>query len=116
MDTFINIIGLASFIYLFILGAKTLKAKITPRPPVYLPVPRTIAAQVQTRLCDKEYEGMPCRIFSSVENDFTLIYTPKPLSRESAEAIIRKQRNGPTGTVELTFFGEYTQFKNRARV
>ena len=33
-----------------------------------------------------------------------------------AEAIIRKQRNGPTGTVELTFFGEYTQFKNRARV
>lgn len=30
-----------------------------------------------------------------------------------AEAIIRKQRNGPTGTVELTFFGEYTQFKNR---
>ena len=33
-----------------------------------------------------------------------------------AEAIVRKQRNGPTGTVELTFFGEYTQFKNRARV
>lgn len=33
-----------------------------------------------------------------------------------AEAIIRKQRNGPTGTVELTFFGEFTQFKNRARV
>ena len=32
-----------------------------------------------------------------------------------AEAIIRKQRNGPTGTVELVFFGEYTQFKNRAR-
>ena len=91
MDTFISIIGLASFIYLFILGAKTLKAKITPRPPVYLPVPRTIAAQVQTRLCDKEYEGMPCRIFSSDENDFTLIYTPKPLSRESAEAIIRNE-------------------------
>ena len=32
-----------------------------------------------------------------------------------AEAIVRKQRNGPTGTIDLTFFGEYTQFKNRAR-
>ncbi len=31
-----------------------------------------------------------------------------------AEAIIRKQRNGPTGTVPLTFFGEFTHFKNRA--
>ena len=33
----------------------------------------------------------------------------------NAEAIVRKQRNGPIGTIELTFFGEYTQFKNRAR-
>ena len=32
-----------------------------------------------------------------------------------AEAIVRKQRNGPTGTIDLTFFGEFTQFKNRAR-
>lgn len=33
----------------------------------------------------------------------------------NAEAIVRKQRNGPIGTIDLTFFGEYTQFKNRAR-
>lgn len=32
MDTFINIIGLASFIYLFIFGAKAFKKKITPPP------------------------------------------------------------------------------------
>lgn len=88
MDTFINIIGLASFIYLFILGAKAFKKKITPPPAL---VKETITVQVHTRLCDNEYEGMSCRIFSSVENDFTLIYTPKPLSRESAEAIIRNE-------------------------
>lgn len=33
----------------------------------------------------------------------------------NAEAIIRKQRNGPTGTVDLVFFGEYTHFKNASR-
>ena len=32
-----------------------------------------------------------------------------------AEIIIGKQRNGPIGTVELTFLGEYTRFENRAR-
>lgn len=36
MDTFISIIGLASFIYFFILGAKTLKAKNHPTPSCLL--------------------------------------------------------------------------------
>ena len=31
-----------------------------------------------------------------------------------AEVIIAKQRNGPTGTVPLTFIPEYTRFENRA--
>ena len=31
-----------------------------------------------------------------------------------AEVIIGKQRNGPTGTVHLTFLGEYTRFENSA--
>jgi len=29
-----------------------------------------------------------------------------------AEVIIEKQRNGPTGTINLTFLGEFTRFEN----
>ncbi|HBA33703.1 MAG TPA: hypothetical protein DCZ12_06175, partial [Gammaproteobacteria bacterium] len=29
-----------------------------------------------------------------------------------AEILIRKQRNGPIGTVKLTFLGQYTKFEN----
>jgi replicative DNA helicase len=41
----------------------------------------------------------------------------KPDSQEAkglAEAIITKHRNGPTGTVTLTFLGEFTKFENHA--
>jgi replicative DNA helicase len=33
-----------------------------------------------------------------------------------ANLVIAKQRNGPTGDVDLTFRGEYTRFEDRARV
>jgi replicative DNA helicase len=31
-----------------------------------------------------------------------------------AEVIIAKQRNGPTGTVNLNFFGDRVRFENRS--
>ena len=32
-----------------------------------------------------------------------------------AEVIVAKQRNGPTGVIELNFFGEQVRFENRAK-
>jgi len=37
------------------------------------------------------------------------------LKKGVAEIIILKQRNGPIGTVKLTFLGEYTRFENYAQ-
>ncbi|NTW03175.1 MAG: replicative DNA helicase, partial [Oscillochloris sp.] len=37
-----------------------------------------------------------------------------PEVRGKAEIIIGKQRNGPIGTVNLTFLGEFTRFENYA--
>jgi replicative DNA helicase len=40
------------------------------------------------------------------------VYTPDTPEKGVAEIIILKQRNGPIGTVKLTFLGEYTRFEN----
>jgi replicative DNA helicase len=31
------------------------------------------------------------------------------------ELIVAKQRNGPTGTIDLVFLSEFTRFESRAR-
>jgi replicative DNA helicase len=41
-------------------------------------------------------------------------YKPDTQDKGTAEAIIGKHRNGPVGTVRLTFLGEYTRFENHA--
>jgi len=43
--------------------------------------------------------------------------TPESIEdRRKAEIIVGKQRNGPTGKVDLVFFDEYTRFEDKARV
>ncbi|MCC6870516.1 MAG: replicative DNA helicase [Burkholderiales bacterium] len=43
------------------------------------------------------------------------VYNEDSPDKGTAEIIIGKQRNGPTGTVRLTFLGEHTRFENAAR-
>ncbi len=42
------------------------------------------------------------------------VYNPDSADKGRAEIIIGKQRNGPIGTVNLTFLGQYTRFENYA--
>ncbi|MDD5045418.1 MAG: DnaB-like helicase C-terminal domain-containing protein, partial [Candidatus Omnitrophica bacterium] len=43
-------------------------------------------------------------------------YNPTPENQGIAEVNIAKQRNGPVGSVKLTFIKEYTRFENLSRV
>ena len=69
----------------------------------------------------KEPQLSDLRESGALEQDADLImflYRPGWYSPEGdtrlAEVIIGKQRNGPTGKVDLTFLPEYTSFENRA--
>ncbi len=42
------------------------------------------------------------------------VYNEDSPDKGIAEIIVGKQRNGPTGTIRLTFLGEYTRFENYA--
>jgi replicative DNA helicase len=41
-------------------------------------------------------------------------YEPNTTRKGIADIIVAKQRNGPTGEVQLTFLGQYTKFENFA--
>ncbi|MDD4939567.1 MAG: replicative DNA helicase [Candidatus Omnitrophica bacterium] len=43
-------------------------------------------------------------------------YKPTPDNEGIAEVIIAKQRNGPVGSMKLSFIKEYTRFENLARI
>jgi replicative DNA helicase len=43
------------------------------------------------------------------------VYNPDTDKQKTAEVIIGKQRNGPTGKIDLTFISEYTTFKDQFR-
>ncbi len=44
------------------------------------------------------------------------VYNPDSPDRGSAEVIVAKHRNGPTGKTDLAFIDKYTRFANIARV
>ena len=44
------------------------------------------------------------------------IYNPESTDRGTAEIIVSKHRNGPTGVTQLAFLDHYTRFANMARV
>ena len=44
------------------------------------------------------------------------MYNPESADRGSAEVIVAKHRNGPTGKCQLAFLDHYTRFANMARV
>jgi replicative DNA helicase len=88
-----------------------------------LNVPVVVAAQLSRAVeARKDHRPMlsDLRESGAIEQDADVVaflyrdeyYNPETLKKNHAEVIIAKQRNGPTGTVELTFLGAYTKFIN----
>jgi replicative DNA helicase len=76
--------------------------------------------QVETR-AEKRPVMADLRESGAIEQDadvigflFRPIVYDKNAEERAAEIVIAKQRNGPIGTVPLTFMSEYTRFENRA--
>jgi replicative DNA helicase len=88
-----------------------------------LHVPMLTAAQLSRAVeARKDHRPMlsDLRESGAIEQDADVVaflyrdeyYNPDTLKKNHAEVIIAKQRNGPTGTVELTYLGQYTKFAN----
>ena len=91
-----------------------------------LHVPVLVAAQLSRAVeARKDHRPMlsDLRESGAIEQDADVVaflyrdeyYFPETLKKGLAEVIIAKQRNGPTGTVELVFLGALTKFVNMER-
>lgn len=87
-----------------------------------------IAASQLSRAVEQRNERRPLlsdlRESGAIEQDADLVvfiyreeyYKPKTEKKGIAEIIISKQRNGPTGKVNLTFIKEYAKFESLSRM
>ena len=92
-----------------------------------LQVPVVALSQLSRQLearADKRPTLADLRESGSLEQDADVVmflyrdemYNPESADRGTAEVIIAKHRNGPTGKVQLAFLDHYTRFANMARV
>ncbi|MCL2224689.1 MAG: replicative DNA helicase [Defluviitaleaceae bacterium] len=91
-----------------------------------LNIPILVAAQL-SRAVDSRADHRPMlsdlRESGAIEQDADVVaflyrdeyYNKETLKKGHAEVIIAKQRNGPTGTVELAYIGSLTKFANLHR-
>ena len=77
--------------------------------------------QVEQRSGEKKPQMADLRESGAIEQDADVIlflFRPwvydKAAEERAAEVIVGKQRNGPIGTVEVTFMSEFTRFEDRA--
>ena len=87
-----------------------------------------IAVSQLSRAVEQRIERRPrlsdLRESGAIEQDADLVvfiyreeyYKPKTEKKGIAEVIISKQRNGPTGQINLAFVKEYAKFENLARI